>query len=297
MSCGIEAGFPVAGRRSLTIVGILVSFLACSNLPVPASAPAKSATPLGLWDLATTQPSAAEVASAIQVHLVNGLDPVFGVLTREERAELTALYQTGAGSPLWTDATGRPNRQARESLELLNDARAEGLDPADYRHDKIDTLAATLESASPPLPRDLARFDVALSREMLRYLRHVHLGRIDPRTIGFRLKVPAEGHDFATLLRSARADGRIAETVAELRPPIVQYDALRTMLARYRSLAAAAGCRRCTARRVVRRTWRPVSPAGRVRRSAGGPGGSGSAANVRGAGRGRHETVSDPTRP
>ena len=73
---------------------------------------------------------------------------------------------------------------------------------------------------------------------MLRYLRHLHLGRIDPRTIGFRLNVPAKGHDFAALLRSALADDRIAETVAALRPPLVQYNALRTMLRRYRSLAA-----------------------------------------------------------
>jgi len=226
--------------RSWMIAVVLLNLLACSGQPVPASTPAQSPTPLESWDLAATQPSAAEVASAIQAHLVNGRDPVFGALTRAERAELIALYQTGAGSPLWTDATGRPSRQARESLELFNDARADGLDPADYPHDKLDTLAATLESASPPLPRDLARFDVALSREMLRYLRHVHLGRIDPRTIGFKLTVPAKGHDFATLLRSARADSRIAETVAELRPPLGQYDALRTMLARYRSLAADA---------------------------------------------------------
>jgi L,D-transpeptidase YcbB len=151
---------------------------------------------------------------------------------------MTALYQAGGDLPLWIEATGRPSRQARDSLLLLHDARSEGLDPADYWHATIDRLAATLTAVSRPLPGDLANFDIALSRAMLRYLRHLHLGRIDPSTIGLRLKVPAEGHDFAALLRSALTDDRIAKTVAGLRPPLVQYDALRTMLARYRLLGA-----------------------------------------------------------
>jgi murein L,D-transpeptidase YcbB/YkuD len=121
---------------------------------------------------------------------------------------------------------------------LLRDVQSEGLDPADYRADTLDTLAATFDTASPPIPRNVARFDVALSRAMLRYLRHLHLGRLDPRTIGFRLNLSAEGHDFGALLRSALDDDRIAETVAALRPPLVQYRALRTVLTRYRSLAA-----------------------------------------------------------
>jgi murein L,D-transpeptidase YcbB/YkuD len=181
------------------------------------------------------------MATAIQACLRNGGDPVFGRLTRTERSELTALYEAGADSPLWIDDTGRPSRQARQSLLLLNDAHVDGLDPADYRHTELERLVATLTAVSKPLPRDVANADVALSRAMLRYFRHLHLGRIDPRAIGFKLRAPAEGHDFVALLRSALADDRIAEAVAELRPLPVQYDALRTMLMRYRSLAADVG--------------------------------------------------------
>jgi murein L,D-transpeptidase YcbB/YkuD len=180
------------------------------------------------------------VATVIRARLVNSADSVFGAPTREERADLTALYGAGSDSPLWIDTRGRPSRQAHESLLLLKDAHSAGLNPADYRHDVLESLAATLTPGSSPLPGDLASFDVALSRAMLRYLRHLHLGRIDPRTVGLRLKVPAEGHDFVALLRAALADDRIAETVAELRPSLVQYDALQIMLARYRSLAGDA---------------------------------------------------------
>ena len=85
--------------------------------------------------------------------------------------------------------------------------------------------------------QDLARVDVAVSAGMLRYLRHVHLGRIDPRTIGFRLDVPRDQHDFAAMLRTAMADERVANLAADLRPPVAQYRLLRAMLPHYRSLA------------------------------------------------------------
>jgi murein L,D-transpeptidase YcbB/YkuD len=76
---------------------------------------------------------------------------------------------------------------------------------------------------------------------VLRYFRHLRLGRIDPRTIGFKLTVPEEGHDFAGLLRRAIIEDRIAETAMELAPAIAQYRGLREALTRYRSIAAEPG--------------------------------------------------------
>ena len=219
------------------IVGVL-SLLACSDRSVPPFSSRKPATLLRSSDLASLQASLVEVATAIRARLVNGSNPVLGVLTRMEQAELKALYQTGGYSPLWVDATGRPNGSARDALALLDGAADEGLDPADYRQGPLDGLAALLETASPLLPRDLASFDEALSSGMLRYLRHLHMGRVDPRAIGFRLSVPADHHDFAALLRSALADHRVTEAAADLTPPLAQYRALRIMLTRYRSLAA-----------------------------------------------------------
>jgi hypothetical protein len=73
---------------------------------------------------------------------------------------------------------------------------------------------------------------------MLRYLHDVHSGRVDPRTIGLRLNVPADPHDFAAQLRSAVVDRRLVNAVSEMRPPLAQYQALRGMLTRYRALSA-----------------------------------------------------------
>jgi murein L,D-transpeptidase YcbB/YkuD len=156
----------------------------------------------------------------------------------EEQSELTELYEAGRGAPLWVDATGAPGRNARDALSLFEGAAAEGLDPADYASASLRRLAAALEHALPPRPLDVAAFDVAMSTATLRYFRHLHLGRIDPQTIGFRLVVPAEPHDFVALLLSALSEQQVTKTAAELAPPLVQYRVLRAMLARYRSLAS-----------------------------------------------------------
>jgi murein L,D-transpeptidase YcbB/YkuD len=64
------------------------------------------------------------------------------------------------------------------------------------------------------------------------------MGRVDPRTIGFRLDAPRDQHDFPTLLRAAITEQRVTAAAADLRPPLAQYRVLRDMLARYRSLAS-----------------------------------------------------------
>ena len=221
----------------MIVVTLLLSSPACSNQLLPSSAAATSASLHASSGLGI-EVSAAEVAGVIRAHLANGGDQGPDAPTAVERAALTALYEPGDHLPLWIDAMGRPSRQARESLSLLRDARSEGLDPADYWYDAIERQASTLTSISEPLPGDLATFDLAVSRAMLRYLRHLHLGRVDPRELGLRLKVPTEAHDFVALLRSALADGRIVEIVRDLRPRFAQYDDLRAMLVRYRALAA-----------------------------------------------------------
>ena len=155
------------------------------------------------------------------------------------RSELNRLYDAALPAPLWVDKDGRPNRNAREGLTLLRCADDDGLEPHDYGSADLDRLAATLDAAGSPGVDDVATFDVALSAAMLRYFRDLHLGRVDPRSIGFRVRLPDDGHDFAALLRAAVAGDRVANAAADLAPALVQYRALRMALATYRSLASA----------------------------------------------------------
>lgn len=198
------------------------------------------AVPAGLPPQAVSGPAAplpaAEVAASLRARLGAGTDPWLGAHSASLRTELSALYAPGSQAPLWTDPAGRPTDDARAALSIFAQASSEGLDPADYGGQALARLAATLETG-PAGPADVATFDVAMSAGALRYFRHLHLGRVDPRAVGFRLVVPAETHDFVSLLRSALAEYAIPRTAASLAPTLGQYDALRRILARYRALA------------------------------------------------------------
>ena len=159
-------------------------------------------------------------------------------LTSATRNELTALYQAGDYHPLWVDGDGHPTGDARDTLALLTGAAKEGLDPVDYRPSILHVSATALERTQSPAVSSIAGFDAGLSASTLRYLRHLHLGRVDPRSIGFRMTTPADDHDFPALLRSALVNHRIPELAAGLAPPLALYGSLRTLLVRYRELSA-----------------------------------------------------------
>jgi murein L,D-transpeptidase YcbB/YkuD len=190
----------------LVVVGAwLIQVVGCSSQPVQSAS------------ASTVQASPEQIAARIRAEVVNS--PL---------AELRALYEAGGYAPLWIDADGSVNGDAREALVALERAADEGLEPADY--------------VQPELNREpAAAFDVALSSGMLRFLHDVGAGRVDPRTVGAKLSVAPDRQDLALLLRSAVANHRIPDTIADARPPFAQYSALRAMLARYRLLAAAAG--------------------------------------------------------
>lgn len=229
--------FPAIGARVFAVSLLLCLHPSCADRPPSASG--HSVVPPRSSRLAPPQASGADVASAIQ-SLVDGRDPPLSVLTPAERAELRALYRPGDHAPLWLDTTRQPGRNARDALALLDHAADEGLDPLDYGGSRLEGLAAMLDGPSPARPQDLASFDVALSAGMLRYLRHLHVGRVDPLTWGLRLKGPDDRHDWPVLLRSALAGQRITQTAEDLAPALAQYRALRATLARYRALLADA---------------------------------------------------------
>lgn len=233
------------GGARLMGATMLVGLLGCTDggdrtrppdSPVPLPAALAASRPMAI---ATVQVPVADVASAITAGLDHDRDAALSSRSASEGKELRALYEATSYAPLWLDATGRPSTSARDALTLLNGATADGLRPSDYRATPLEELAATLDAGTqpPPVP-DLASFELGLSGGMLRYLRHLHMGRVDPRSIGFRMTAPADSHDFAALLRSAVTDGRVADTAADLAPPLALYRGLRSALARYRVLAA-----------------------------------------------------------
>ncbi len=222
------------------VINAIVAVLGlCACTPCAWPTP-QSLGPRSISDTRTPQLPIENVAAAIRTHVGSASDKTLGVLTVAERKALLALYGPGGYRPLWTDAKGQPSPSAHDALGLLEDAASEGLDPRRYHPDILGPLRSTLGSAPSVSVRDRAAFDAVLSLGTLRYLRELHNGQVDPRSIGFRMTVPADEHEFAALLGSAIADRRVREAAAALAPPYAQYRGLKLELARYRSHAADA---------------------------------------------------------
>ena len=150
---------------------------------------------------------------------------------------LRRLYAGDDPRPLWS-ADGRPTAQALALIPLLRDAADRGLDPRDYDADELADAARLLDASADSAR--LARFDVALSRSAVLLLGDLHMGRANPRALGFDLPDTHRGLDLAALALAVSRAPDPALAVARAEPPHVGYAALGAALARYRALAADA---------------------------------------------------------
>lgn len=144
-------------------------------------------------------------------------------------------------APLWLDVAGRPSAAARDALQTLAEAATDGLAPQDYRADALRNRAVALEGTTAPPGDASAAFDRDLTAAMQSFLHDLHFGRVDPRALGFRVGPRLDTRlEIDARLNAAAAQGRIAQTVAEVRPRVGQYSRLREALARYRTIASAS---------------------------------------------------------
>lgn len=149
-----------------------------------------------------------------------------------EAAALQGLYGPAGLGPLWFSG-GTLTSQARETLTLLRSAARHGLEPAGYLLGPV----AALEAGVPDRAEARAEFDVVLSLGVLRYMRHLHAGRVDPRALGMRIDPWREPHDGPAMLREAVAAGRVVAAIESLAPPLAVYARLVDALSRYREIA------------------------------------------------------------
>jgi L,D-transpeptidase YcbB len=140
-----------------------------------------------------------------------------------------------ADASLWFER-GRPIADAREAVQVLLDARAEGLDPADYG---APALAAAFDAAQrvPLADGAQAQLDQALTAAVQRYVADLQHGRVDPRTVHADFPPPHRPlPDTIALLRAGVAAHRVAQVLHEAEPRLPMYASLRAALAQYRAL-------------------------------------------------------------
>ncbi|MGE0114077.1 MAG: murein L,D-transpeptidase [Steroidobacteraceae bacterium] len=158
---------------------------------------------------------------------------------KPELADLQQLYQQRSFAPLWY-RQNQPTAQALEILHILRDAAAYGLRATDYEGTsltyRLTEQATTTSSLQEEQQR--AQFDVALSTVVLRFIKHLHYGRIDPHVAGFELK-SIRSHEFDPAARLATLAGThdLAGEITQVEPQYQHYQLLKAALTRYRQLA------------------------------------------------------------
>src|SRR3984957_20421319 len=113
------------------------------------------------------------------------------------QSEFKKFYEANGYSLVWV-RNGQVRPQALAVIQVLQNAGSRGLDPEDYDGSR---WPARISKANPS-ERDLVLFDAALTVSAMRYIRAVHVGRVNPKEFNFQLDNGAEQFSLAECLQS-----------------------------------------------------------------------------------------------
>ena len=178
---------------------------------------------------------APEQVIAAAVEAAHGGQPV--VVGGDALASVVVLpefYERREFKPAWT--TPAP---VDDLLRAVHESAAAGLDPADYHLAAIERLRATM----PVTPEVQAQLDLLLTDATLRLAYHLRVGKVDPERLDpdWNLTSDLGNADPATLLQQAIDQGRVYQTLSDLKPRYPFYTRLEQALAEYRRIADAGG--------------------------------------------------------
>ena len=213
----------VAALNRATVIALLNLLMCAGAIPVARSAAVASLPSLIGVQLAKTAVSAR-----------------FRVPDRGARQALRAIYANDADQPLWS-VNGRPSAQALGLMGILRDARAYGLEPADYGTDALWTLqrqASGLTVEAPQHRQLWARFDVELTVAALRLVYDLHYGRVTAQMGGLGLPRPRRTLDWVSIVHLLAHSVHLRRSLASIEPAFYPYRLLKLALDRYRQLAA-----------------------------------------------------------
>ena len=151
---------------------------------------------------------------------------------RDVSGDAAKFYESRGYAPAWVDGAG-PNAQAKVVVSVLQEAGQKGLNPEDY--DASRWQAREVASARTPTPDEIARFDLALSVCLLRYVSALDVGRINPQHVKFDLDLNHRKTDLPEFLAQLSQAANIVPLLDEVEPQEDGYSrtsqALRTYLA------------------------------------------------------------------
>jgi murein L,D-transpeptidase YcbB/YkuD len=140
------------------------------------------------------------------------------------------------GDLLWS-ANRRLTPQALKLIDIIRTGESLGLQPEDYGTTQMSVSEQPLMSGSAT-DAQWRDFDYVLSVAAVRFLTHLHYGRIDPSAAGFELPARPADLDVPAAVSGLAKASDVGAAVAAVEPRFYHYTLLKGALAHYRALAA-----------------------------------------------------------
>ncbi|NNL06428.1 MAG: L,D-transpeptidase family protein [Gammaproteobacteria bacterium] len=161
-----------------------------------------------------------------------------------DTASVTALYQQ-PGDYLWLNKHHLKD-QATYALEFIADSVNHGLNPDDYHFDLLQQLDPTLNES------DARLFDLILSDGLLKLIRDISVGRLDPDIVDPKWSIPRESFNATAFLQRALSTKDFKTSLGSLIPVSQQYQQLQAAAVRYQKYVELGGWRSIPATPVLR---------------------------------------------
>ena len=145
-------------------------------------------------------------------------------------------YKQNGFRPIWT------REKLEELMQLIREAPAHGLDPADYEPDKLFTLFTQLLQTPDDASR--ARVEIRLTESLLRYGAHRRYGKVEARKIdpdiNFR-RGTFGNRPVSQNINDALSSSSLAAFIDMAAPTGPYYHHMQDWLARYREIQERGG--------------------------------------------------------
>src|SRR5215468_3686765 len=173
--------------------------------------------------------------AVIRINLLDLLahEPDLPLPIRQRREALEAYYQAFGGELLWLASS-----RANAFISRLKNSEADGLDPNDYPSKQLASLSAGGPSTDK---RGLAIIELYFSAAFLEYASDLKVGRFLPSKIDPDFFIEGRTIDQLSALKALEQTDSIDRFFDGWQPADRRYAELRSVLGKYRALAAKGG--------------------------------------------------------
>ena len=150
-----------------------------------------------------------------------------------DAASLASLYPHIADY-LWIDKQ-QLKAQAIDALEFIADSASHGLNPNHYHFDLLQQLEPELNESEAHL------FDLILSDGLLKLIRDMSAGRLDPNVVDPKWSIPRVSFNATTFLQQALSSNNFKASLSSLIPGSQLYLHLKEAAVRYQYYVELGG--------------------------------------------------------